>query len=222
MAQAASISQYVGIGMGTRFSMFGEWYDNEMAKKSYEMKKSLTWREKQQARQQIEMNVLGAGMVKGQAEDAKREAADMKRVGDIASKNYQEATDAGASQTLTSIAAQGVDVSFGSPMEYMDYQIEKRAEGLGLLKWQTERQVYSKEVEAKALSDKATIMLHEADIAYANLPLYDYQMKLYDYAKEQGDIATMISLARLQASAFQQVGQTMGGSGGGMSGGGGQ
>ncbi len=220
MSQAGNIAQYVTIGLSRQTEAYSYWYENEMAKNTTKIKQALVSREKALAKRGVEMQKQNAAMVSGEAANAQKEADYTRRVGDIKEDQYRDETDAGLSSAYANMANSGVDMSYGSPMEYMSAAIDKRAEGLGLLEWQNDYNNWQAESNVAALKNKSAIMLDAAKIAEANLVMYDYQNQLYDYAQEEADKAAMMKQGQAYLGAFTDSLSVFSGSGGSGGGGG--
>jgi hypothetical protein len=144
---------------------YGAWYEGEQQRQYYYSQANLTWRQKQEAERKIEMDKRAADFTFAQAE-----AVDQQ--GKIAEKNYQTETDRTTSAAFAKTAKSGVDMSYGSPMDYLNDIADSRARELADLSW-------SNDVNTQTIKEKATIMLDQAKLAESNLPMYDYQADIY-------------------------------------------
>ena len=218
MSQAMNAGKYVSIGVGRQTEAYGAWYEGEQAKNYYSLMSTLNMQKKEEARRNIQIQELEAGLVKDQAAVAFKEAEYTGQLNKVKEQKFQEASDKGVSAMFSKMAKSGVAMNFGSPMDYIDEAVTERAKDLDLLKWTGKEDVWQKEVSATNISNKATIMLDQAKVAESQLPMFDYQNELYAAAgKEAGRVAWWKQFSAF-LGAFSDV---FGGSSGGVQGGGG-
>jgi len=108
-------------------------------------------------------------------------------------------------------------MDFGSPLEYINEAVTDRAKDLDILNWQNDFSKWQAERKAASVSDKATIMLNQINIAKAELSLYDWQAMLY---KRAGQEAKSMSHYKMLSAYLGAVSDVFGGSGSNFSGGG--
>jgi len=167
---------YTAHGISNSIGYYGSWYEGEQLNDYYNKKAELTYREKQAYVRSTDYQI---GQLRQASVDASRDAANAERINEYKEEKYQEQTDSGVSSILARGAAQGVDMSYGSPLEYLSKVIDDRSESYAMLKWEDQNDVYKRQRYAADLSDKATIMLDEQRMMEAN---YDYQAEMYKRA----------------------------------------
>ncbi len=196
MAQAGVLQGlgYASIGMSRATEAYGAWYEGERAKDYYRKMQSMT-----DERQQVQKKLLQVGFAKQDAADAQKDAEYSRQLGDVKEKHFKDDTDKQLATHFANMAQGGIDMSYGSPMEYMDAAINERAEGLGIMQWQNDHQTWKMESEAKALKDKATIMLHDV---YIEESAINYQQKIYKLAEQEADEAAKWKQFQAYVGAF--------------------
>jgi hypothetical protein len=165
--------------MAGGYRSYGAYYEGEQQNQYYNNQALLTEREKEEARRQIEMDERQAEFMQMQAGYAQGDVKNAKAKSEIVLDQYQDETDQNVSSGFSKGAKSGVDMSFGSPLEALADQSDKRAFGYAVTKWQGDTDVWQKERDAQGIQEKATIMLDKTKVDTANLGMYDYQASIY-------------------------------------------
>lgn len=217
MGQQMNIGSYITTGVGRGTEAYGAWYEGEQAKDQYKMMQSLTIRQKGEAQQLIAFKRNQAFMMRADAADAYREAEDIARKGEYQEEYFQKETDKGVSNLMANIAKSGVALE-GSPMDYIDEVVTERAKGLGIMKWENERDVYKAESRGASILNKSTVMLHETKLAEAGLDMFNYQYQLYKNAEIEAGKSALWGQFNAFLGAFADSFSIMGGGQAGNSG----
>ena len=180
---------------GAGFQYYGAGIEGKQASDYYGIQSSLTARSKEEAKQNIALQIRNAKILQDQADDLLQEAEWTKQKGQVAQRKFQKATDKGLSSGFAQVAKSGVSMNYGSPMDVINEVATERAKDYDILKWENDSNYYLGKRKAGYAQEKATIMLTQAKMDEANLPMYDYQSYLYGKA---GDNA--MTTARLKQS----------------------
>lgn len=184
MAQS-NIGGYITTGVGRGTEAYGAWYEGEQGKNYYKTMQSLTIRQKNEARELIRSKYYQLNIMRGEAADAYNQAEDIGRMGEIKADYYQKETDKAVAGLFANLAKSGVSMTYGSPLEYIDNVVTERAKGLGILKWQNQRDVYKAETQAAAIYNRGSLVLHEAKVMSAGLDMFNYQYQTYKQAEKE-------------------------------------
>lgn len=193
MAQAANIIQYVQIGFGRQMQAYGAWYEGEQQEDYYKTQAGATQWEKQNLYRETEAaaerDVRAAGALQLEAKNAQYEAEQVRRASAISEQKHRDISDSGMARGAARLAKSGVDINYGSPMEFLNQAAEERARDFGIEKWKNEMNVWAAERKVQGLQDKATIMLDQAALRrwqYRNAAyMLDYQTLLYNNAAKE-------------------------------------
>jgi uncharacterized membrane protein YgcG len=225
MAQGANIVKYVGIGFGRQTEAYGAWYEGQMGKNYYRTQAALTMRQKQEAIREADMQERQSHIFQSGARDVLQEAEYIRQSGEYAKAKHRMESDVTMTTAAGKMAKSGVDMSYGSPLEYLDYIANIRAQDLAVTGWKNDISVWEKKREAADIQEKATIMLDIANVNRANLSMYDYQAQLYAEAGQEAERAARWKEISAYVGAVNDVfggsGGSFGGAGGGFGGSGG-
>jgi hypothetical protein len=188
--------------MAGSYRSYGAYYEGEQQNAYYNNQALLTEREKEEARRKIEMDERKAEFLQMQAGYAQIDVKDAKAKSEIFLNQYQGETDKGVATGFTKGAKSGVDMSFGSPLEALADQSDKRAFGYAVTKWEGDTDVWQKERDAQGIQEKATIMLDKTKVDTANLGMYDYQASIYRTAAGE---ARKVARLKEQTSNMQST-----------------
>lgn len=189
MAQAAGFGSALFKGVGAGLSAAGASYQGAQGVGYYNNMATMIQRDKTRAISEANIMRLQSSIAKDQAEAADNEAIYTRQMGAVKEERFKEETDSAIKAAISKLAASGVRVDYGSPMDFIDDVASKRSEDTALLQWSNRHDVYQKEMAAKEIHDKSTIMLTQAKLAEAELPMYDYQANLYRKAASEAEHA---------------------------------
>jgi hypothetical protein len=165
-----------GMGIGGSLSAAEEEYYN------YLTRASLTYREKQEALNAIELKRREAALMKTQAKEAEIEAGYVKKIGEIVLREQQYESEELMAEAFSKQAKSGVAMNFGSPLDYMGHLADRRAFAYGVTNFERDTETWKAQRQARNIKEKATIMIGEVDAAQKNIGMYDYQAELYKKA----------------------------------------
>ena len=188
---SAPIAGWIAQGFSNSLAVYGAWAEGEQLWDYYQKQMQLTYLEKQQFIRRTELQVADVKMA---ARDAETEADYSRKMGDIKEKRYKDQTDGAIGAIMARGAKSGVDMSYGSPLEYMSKMIDERAEDFGVMQWENKYSAYKREREIANLNNKATIMLSEQKMQEK---MFDYQRTMFERAS--GDARTMARNKSTQA-----------------------
>ena len=172
------LMQGVSAGMG----ISGALAEAEEEYQAYILRAGLTWREKQEALNAIELKRREAELARVQAKEAQVEVAHTKKLGEIMLREQQYESEELIAEAFSKQAKSGVAMNFGSPLEYMGHIADRRAMAYGVAKFEADTNTWKSQRQARNLKEKATIMLGEVDAMKQNLPMFDFQEALYKKA----------------------------------------
>ncbi|MFA5158610.1 MAG: hypothetical protein WC451_05510 [Patescibacteria group bacterium] len=203
MAQALSSPLAKGFGAG--ISMAGIGYEGAQTRNYYGMMAAQTQQQKERAQREINIQRMEAGFAKDQAKAYEQEAVYSEQIGAVKEKRFQKESDQQAKSVYSKMAKSGVSMSYGSPMEVMEDAVNQRSEDLAILGWSNKHDTYQKEMAAKVMSDKATIMLSRVKMAEADLPMYDWQSSIYGNYSSEVKKATSIRQFNAFLGAYNEI-----------------
>lgn len=203
MAQALSSPLAKGFGAG--ISIAGIGYEGAQSRNYYNMMSVQTQQQKERAQREINIQRMEAGFAKDQAKAYEQEAVYSEQMGAVKEKRFQKESDQQAKAVYSKMAKSGVRMDYGSPMEVIEDTTNQRAEDLALLGWSNKHDTYQKEMAAKGMSDKATIMLSRVKMAEADLPMYDWQSSIYGNYSSEVKKATSIRQFNAFLGAYNDI-----------------
>ena len=181
MAQAGNITQYVGIGINRQLSAYGEWYKGKQEANYYETQNQIAWRNRNEAAAEMgiaeERDFRMAGALKQEAMNAEIEAQATQKIGEIKLENMQTESDAILAENTARMAKSGMDLSYGSPMEYLNQSVNDRARAYGLQEWENDLNTWQAKRKVAALYDKSSMVLDQINLRRWQFTNLDYETK---------------------------------------------
>jgi len=181
--------------------MYGYWYEGQQQRNYYRNQALITEQNKR---------VAEAGIANQEriAADQEKAAAYQRSLDDLKIEAYKAQSEKMGSAVYAKLAKSNVDVTHGSPLEYLSAVADARAKETAVMGLQ-------RDVTYWQGRTKAAITLDAANLAKAQLPNYDYQYQLYELA---GDEATRAASKRIVSAAIGAVGKAGAAWGGAWSG----
>jgi len=206
MSYAGSIMSSMAIAAGTGQEMYGYWYEGQQQRYYYLNQAQIT----EQSKKVAEAGIANQERI---AADQQKAAEYQKSLDDLKIDAYKAQSDKAGSALYARLAKSGVDVSHGSPLEYLSAVADARAKETAVMGLQRDKTYWQEQ-------NKAAITLDAANLQRVQLPMYDYQYQLYGLAADE---APRIAAKKVTSAAIAAVGkaaQAWGGSMGSGAGGG--
>lgn len=224
MAQAGNIIQYVGIGINRQWSAYGEWYKGKQESQYYDTQNQIAWRTRNEAAAEMgiaeERDFRMAGAIKQEALNAEIEAQTTQKIGEIKLENMQTESDAILAENTARMAKSGMDLSYGSPMEYLNQSVNDRARAYGLQEWENDLNTWQAKRKVAALYDKSSMVLDQINLRRWQFTNLDYETKYQMMvnkaaAKDARRAATMKQVSHYIGAFTDSLNVCFGGGGGG-------